>query len=129
MKITHLTKLSVKGVKFFAYHGVKQSEKEIGGKYEVDLDLFYDATSAIINDDVKYAINYEEAIDTVSDVISEESYNLIETLASEIANMLMEKYTHLQIATVRIRKISVPLRNYTDYVEAEHTIERKSSDE
>ncbi len=126
MKITHLTKLSVKGVKFFAFHGVKPSEKEIGGKYEVDLELYYDATNAIINDGVKYAVNYEDAIDTVSDIISEESYNLIETLASEIANMLMEKYDHLQKSTVKIRKMSVPLRNFTEYVEAEHTIERTS---
>lgn len=125
MKITHLTKLSLRGIKFYAYHGVKKSEKDIGGKYEVDLDLHYDATNAIIHDDVKYAINYEEAVDIISDVISEDSYNLIETLASEILNMLMEKFEELRKATIRIRKISVPLKTYTEYVEAEHTIERK----
>lgn len=129
MKITHLTKLSIKGAKFYAYHGVKEAEKEIGGKYEVDLEMFYDATSAIINDDVKYAVNYEEAIYTVTDVIGEESYNLIETLASEILNMLMEKFTNLQKATIRIRKMAVPVRTFTDYVEAEHTIERTGGNE
>lgn len=125
MKITHLTKLSLHGIKFYAYHGVKKSEKDIGGKYEVDLDLYYDATNAIIHDDVKYAINYEEAVDVISDIISEDNYNLIETLASEILNMLMEKFEELKKATIKIRKISVPLKTFTDYVEAEHTIERK----
>jgi dihydroneopterin aldolase len=125
MKITHLTKLSLRGIKFYAYHGVKKSEKDIGGKYEVDLDLYYDATNAIIHDDVKYAINYEEAVDVISDIISEDNYNLIETLASEILNMLMEKFEELKKATIKIRKISVPLKTFTDYVEAEHTIERK----
>ncbi len=125
MKKTHLTKLTVKGAKFYAYHGVKEAERELGGKYEVDLDLYYDATSAIINDDVKYAVNYEEAIYTVSDVIGEESYNLIETLASEILNMLMEKFVDLKKASIRIRKFSIPIRNYTDYIEVEHTISKE----
>ncbi|MCX8054596.1 MAG: dihydroneopterin aldolase [Ignavibacteria bacterium] len=125
MKVTHLTKLSLRGIKFYAYHGVKKSEKDVGGKYEVDLDLYYDATNAIIHDDVKFAVNYEEAVDIISDIISEESYNLIETLASEILNLLMEKFEYLQKATIKVRKISVPIKNYTDYVEAEHTIERK----
>ncbi len=124
MKITHLTKLTIKNAKFYAYHGVSEAERELGGKYEVDLELSYDATSAIINDDVKYAINYEEAIYIISEIIEEESYNLIETLGSEILNMLMEKFEELRKATIRIRKYSAPIRNYHDYVEAEHTIER-----
>ncbi len=125
MKTTSLMKLKIENAVYYAYHGVKVEEKKIGGKYEVDLELWYDATKAIINDDVSEALNYEEAMFCISEVINgEESYDLIETICNEILNMLMERFDYLQKATCRIRKLNVPLRRYVDYVEAEQSIER-----
>lgn len=125
MKKSSLTKLEIKGAKFYAYHGVKIEEQEIGGKYEVDLEMFYDATNAIINDDVQYALNYEEAMFCITEVMEGESFNLIETLCNEILNLLMEKFEELRKATISIRKIGAPIRNFVDYVAAEQTIERE----
>ncbi|MEI6090058.1 MAG: dihydroneopterin aldolase [bacterium] len=125
MKTTSLMKLKIENAVYYAYHGVKVEEKKIGGKYEVDLELWYDATKAIINDDVSEALNYEEAMFCISEVINgEESYDLIETICNEILNMLMERFDYLQKGTCRVRKLNVPLRRYVDYVEAEQSIER-----
>ena len=80
-----LTRLSIVNAEYYAYHGVKPEERKLGGKYEVDLDLYYDATSAIVNDDVKYALNYEEAMFCISEVIAgSDNYNLIEAICSDI---------------------------------------------
>lgn len=120
-----LTRLSIVGAEYYAYHGVKDEEKKIGGKYEVDLDLYYDATTAVLKDDVKYSVNYEEALFCVSEVIiGDESYNLVETLCSDILNLLMDKFDNLEIANVRIRKMSAPMRRVVGYIEAEQTISR-----
>jgi len=125
MKETSLTRLTIKDAVFYAYHGVKSEEQVLGGKYEVDLDLYYNATEAIINDDVHYAVNYEEAMVCIEDVITEESYNLIETITNEILNQVMEKMPNIEKATVRVRKINVPIRNVVSYIEAEQSITRK----
>ncbi|MGA2297679.1 MAG: dihydroneopterin aldolase [FCB group bacterium] len=125
MKETTPMRLSIKSAQFYAYHGVKQEEQNIGGKYEVDLDLYYDPTEAIINDDVNYALNYEEAFYCIEEVIGGESYNLVETIANEILNMTMEKFPNLIKATVRVRKMNVPIKHIVDYIEAEQTITKK----
>lgn len=120
-----LTKLSIDSAEYYAYHGVKAEEKKLGGKYEVDLDLYYDATKAVVSDNVKDCLNYEEALFCVSEIIiGEESYDLIETICAEILNSLMEKFSNLEIATVRIRKYAAPLKRVIAYIEAEQTISR-----
>ncbi|OGU13262.1 MAG: dihydroneopterin aldolase [Ignavibacteria bacterium GWB2_35_12] len=127
MKEASMMRLSIKSAQFYSYHGVKAEEQVLGGKYEVDLDLFYDATQAIVNDDVKYAINYEEAFYCIEEVIGgDEGYNLVETIANEILQMAMEKFPNLEKATVRVRKMSVPIRRVVNYIEAEQTITRKN---
>ncbi len=121
-----LTRLSIINAEYYAYHGVKPEEKKLGGKYEVDLDMYYDSTTAIIKDDVQDAVNYEEALFCVSEVINgTENYNLVETICNEILNMLMDKFEHLLSATVRVRKLNVPVKRVIGYIEAEQTIERE----
>lgn len=125
MKIASLTKLTIKDAEFYAYHGVKSEEQNLGGKYQVDLDLFYDARQAYVNDDVKFAVNYEEAMFCIEEAIGGESYNLVETIANEILNMAMERFPHLLKARVRVRKMNAPIRRVVKYVEAEQSMERK----
>lgn len=122
---TSLTRLSIINAEYYAYHGVKPEERTLGGKYEVDLDLYYDATTAIVNDDVKDALNYEEAMFVISEVIiGADNYNLVEAICNDILSNLMDKFDQLQMATIRIRKLTVPMRRVIGYIEAEQTIER-----
>ena len=87
--------------------------------------MYYDTTAAVVNDDVKDALNYEEAMYCISEVIAgNDNYNLVETICNDILSMLMDKFTELQLATVRVRKLSVPVRRVIAYIEAEQTIER-----
>jgi dihydroneopterin aldolase len=78
---------------------------------------------------VNYALNYEEAMFLISEVIGNEQYNLIETIANEILNSVMEKFHILHKATVRVRKLAVPLRRTIDHVEVEQTVERIPKEE
>jgi dihydroneopterin aldolase len=122
------TRLSIVNAEYYAYHGVKPEERKLGGKYEVDLDLYYNAKNAVLNDDVSDAINYEEAMFCISEVMTgSDNYNLVETLCNEILSMLMDKFTELQMATIRIRKLSVPVRRVIGFIEAEQSIERTAS--
>ncbi len=124
MKKTSLTKLTVQNIQYYAYHGVKKEEKKLGSKYEVDLDVYYDATAATTMDSVNAALNYEEAMFCISEImVGEDSYNLIETICEEILNKVVDKFSILRKATCRVRKYSVPTRRILDYTQAEQTVE------
>lgn len=128
MKKSSLTKITINNAQYYSYHGVKKEEQKLGGKYQVDLDLYYDAKAAILKDDVNAAVNYEEAMFCISEVISNESYNLIETVANEILNSVMERFSFLYKANVRVRKLNPPLKRIVDNVEVEQSIERVLKD-
>lgn len=119
-----LSKILIKGLKFHSHHGVRPEEKAIGGNYEVDVELYYDATDAIIKDELAYALNYEEILFDITDFMQSEPFNLIETLTFEILKHLMEKYPLVQKVTVRVRKYNIPFRGLMDYIETEQTFER-----
>ncbi len=125
MKVNSLTKLSLSGIEYYAYHGVRPEERKLGGKYEINLDLFYDSTIAVLKDSIEHALNYEEAVFVVSEVMSNE-YILIETIANEILNMLIDRFPTLQKATVEVKKYNVPMRRIIEYVSAQQTIERNA---
>ena len=122
MKKTSLSRITIKNAQYYAYHGVNEEERKLGGKYEVDLIMDYDAKSAIARDDVKYALNYEIAMYCISEVMTGDSYSLIETIANEILNQVTEKFDCVHKATVKVRKINAPMKRYVDYVEVEQTV-------
>lgn len=121
MKDEQIARLTIKGAQFYAYHGVKQEERDLGGRYEVDLDLYYDATEAIASDSVAFALNYEEAMNCIEETFSAESYNLIETVASSILDLAFERFPNLLEATIRVRKMNVPIHSVVSYIETELT--------
>lgn len=125
MEERQIARLSIKGAQFYAYHGVKQEEKDLGGRYEVDLDLWYDATEAILSDSVAYALNYEEAMNCIEELFADESSNLIESVASNILDLVFEKFPSLVKATIRIRKMNVPIHNVVAFIETELSRERE----
>lgn len=117
-------RITIANAQFYAYHGVKKEEQAIGGKFEVDLDVIYDSTKAVLSDDVNSAVNYEEALFCISEVMNGDPYNIIETVAYEINNMVMERFPQVLEVTCRVRKLHAPLRSVVDYVECEQTVQR-----
>lgn len=126
MSKTLLTRLSIKNAEFYGYHGAKQEEHTLGGRYQIDLDMYYDAKLAIDKDQVQYAVNYENALYCIEEVISDDSYNLIETIAYDILKFLMDRTPQIEKATIRVRKLNAPIRRPVSYVEAEHTLTRSA---
>lgn len=129
MKEALLTKLNIRGAEFYAYHGVKNEEQVLGGKYQVDVEMYYNATRAVINDDVAYALNYDEAMYCIEETINGQTqYNLIETIANEILNQLFDKFPMLEKARVKVRKYYAPIRTVVDFIEADQIMIRTFED-
>lgn len=116
--------IRIKNAQFYAYHGALQEEQNIGGKFEVDVDIETDFSEAVINDELHLTINYHKVYQFISIIVHKEKFYLIETLAERIANGLMERFELILKLSVRVRKRSVPVGGMLDYVEAEVTKEK-----
>ncbi len=118
--------IRLENAQFYAYHGALSEEQSIGGKYEADVELFFDFTQAAENDDLSKTINYQEVYRYVEKKINERKYYLIETLAVRIADGLLNDYSTLEKVIVRIRKSNVPIGGVIEHVEAE--VEKSRND-
>ena len=123
-KQSSLTRLTLNNIQFYANHGVRSEEQTLCGRYQVDIDLYYSDKTAVLSDDVQNALNYEEIIYTINEIVNGDSYSLIETLSYEIASELMYKYSAIEKLSVRLRKLTVPIRHIIDYVEVERSMSR-----
>ena len=76
-----ITGLSAKG-----FHGVLDSEKRRGQKFIVDVEM--SLSVANLKDDLNKTVNYAQVAQLIHDQITGKSFELIETLAENIAKTL-----------------------------------------
>ena len=110
--------IRLKNMVFYGYHGVSESEKSLGGKFEVDLDLYKDLQIAGQSDDLNETLNYEKIYKTVQNCTKRNKYYLIEKLADRIAQSVLRKYKTDKVI-VRVRKPHAPVKGVLDTVEVE----------
>ncbi len=117
--------IRLKNMQFYGYHGVHDSEKELGGKFEVDLELYTSLNKSIETDDLQDTIDYQAVYDTVEDSLERNKFYLLEALAGHIARSLLINF-HIDSLNIRVRKPHAPVRGVLDTVEVE--IRRSRSD-
>jgi len=110
-------KLILKNMSFYAFHGDDKSEQELGQRYEVDVAIQVDAGRAAQSDNLRDAINYKSIFQLVEKYVTERRYNLIETLATKIANAILDQFATNEVS-VSIRKLKPPIHGILDYFEA-----------
>lgn len=81
-------RIELLGVEAFGHHGVYRQEKDTGQKFVVDMVVWTDFADAAGSDSLGDTINYVELADIAVDVIQGPGYDLIETVASVIADRI-----------------------------------------
>ena len=118
------TKITIKNISIYGYHGVLANEKELGGKYQVDIVFWYDSQKAAKNDDIKLAVDYSEIINVTVDIVKNKRFNLIESLAKYIIDELLTKFEAIDKISLSLRKYYIPISQNIEYVEVEETKSR-----
>lgn len=116
--------IRLKNMVFYGYHGVSDMEKSLGGKFEVDLELFLDVSKAGRSDSLEDTIDYEAIYHIVFGIIKNTKFYLVEALAESIAKEIVSTY-QLDSLIVRVRKPHAPIRGVLDTIEIQ--IERDRS--
>jgi dihydroneopterin aldolase len=116
--------IRIKNATFYAYHGAIVEEQNLGGKFEVDLDLYCDLLPAAETDSLKKTVDYEKVYAYVSSIVHSKKNYLIEALAHTIARGIIREFFNVEMVTIRVRKPHPPVKGVVDYVEVEMTERR-----
>ena len=111
--------IRLKKVSFYAYHGVFQQEKDMGGKFEADIDIYTDFSNAAVRDKLVSTIDYEAVYKMIISISESKKYFLIETLAMRIVDEIFSRFSAIQQIAIRIRKNNPPIGGLVDSVEVE----------
>jgi dihydroneopterin aldolase len=115
--------IRIKSIKLFGYHGVYEIEKKTGSTFEFDVDVrLFDMAGR--TDELSETLDYTAIIDRVTKISDSRSYNLIETLATDICSSVINLSPLIEEVVVRVRKFTLPIEAELAYVEAERRISR-----
>jgi 7,8-dihydroneopterin aldolase/epimerase/oxygenase len=110
--------IRIHNMSFYGYHGVDESERDLGGKFHVDLDLGLDLRPAGESDSIEDTVDYQAVYDLVSRIQRSNRFKLLEAFAHAVAEGILEGF-NVDEVTVRVRKVSVPLGGLIDHAEVE----------
>lgn len=111
--------IRIKNASFYGYHGALTEEQSVGGKFEIDADLYFDFSKAAKSDNLNDTVDYKKIYNFISQLVVDNKYYLIETLAMKIADSLLTGFPIIDKVAVRVRKKNVPVGGVIDCVEAE----------
>jgi dihydroneopterin aldolase len=99
---------------FRGRHGVHPAERELGQRFEVDIELGFDLERAMASDALEDTIDYSRAYAIVREEAEDHHYQLIEALAGAMVRRLMAELPVISVL-VRVRKPQVPLKGILSY--------------
>lgn len=111
-------RLFLSGIRAHGQHGARPGEKDERQPFVVDLDLEVDAAE----DTIDATADYRELVDAVRDLVETSSFDLIETMATRIAERLVA-FDHVTRATVVVHKPNAARRLGIDGAAAAVTVE------
>ena len=100
--------IELRGLQFFAFHGVLPEEREQGNAFVVDLSLETDISRAVRTDALDDTINYAAAYEVVKREMDISSL-LLEHVCGRIAEALLSSFDALQRVTVCVVKKNPPI--------------------
>jgi dihydroneopterin aldolase len=116
-----VTRIELVGLELHGYHGVNEDERRDGQRFVFDVHLEVpDYTGA--SDRIEDTIDYREVAALVREVSDGRAFNLLEALASSLADAMLERFPAVAVR-VRVRKPDVKLDPPVDHSAV--TVERR----
>ncbi len=111
-------KIILKGIRFHGYHGTSESERQVGQKYEVDVELICSLATAGCTDDLEHTVNYTDVVDLIVEIGTEKSFHLIEALAERSASRILNRFPVDEVR-ITVKKLSPPIEQPLPHVAVE----------
>ena len=121
-----MDKIILKGIQFHGYHGVVEAERQLGQKYEIDLELMTDLSPAGRTDDIDNTIDYAQVVQRVIEIGTQGSFQLFEALAETIADAILDQF-QIEEVQITLKKLSPPIEPTLTYAGVAIHRKRKSN--
>ena len=115
-----MDKIHIRGLRVYAYHGVKETEKEKGQPFELDVTLEVDLHKPGATDDLNDTVNYSKVAKRIIAVMLSEKNDLIERAAARVAEAVLREFP-VEAVTVLLKKPRAPIAADFDTVAVEIT--------
>jgi dihydroneopterin aldolase len=100
--------IHIEGMEFYAFHGHFKEEQIVGNKFLIDVTLETDMEKPMESDNLKDAVNYQQAYEIVKQEMQKKSH-LLEHIAGRILNALYSDLEGIKKATVNVSKLNPPV--------------------
>lgn len=117
--------LHINDIRAYGYTGALPEETVLGQWFRVDLQLQLALAPAGASDVLADTHDYSSTIARVQTLIQTRPFKLVETLASEIAKLVLEGDGRLSQITVKLTKLSPPVPEFTGNIAVEITRDRR----
>lgn len=104
-----MDEIHIKNLEVFAKHGVFAEENRLGQKFVVNVILYTDTRLAGKQDELTKSIHYGEAAAFITKFMQEHTYQLIETVAEQLAQAMLAQISLLQAVEIEIKKPWAPV--------------------
>lgn len=111
--------IRIDNLEVYAYHGVYDEEKEKGQYFYVNAELYTNTRKAGMNDDLDSSTNYGTVCDFIHDFMIKYTYDLIETVAEQLAQALLLEFKLVKSVLLEIRKPHAPIEKEFESVSVE----------
>ena len=101
-------RIKLVGLRAFGRHGVLPEERANGQEFVIDASLWLDLRPAGTSDDVADTVNYADLAERLTQIVSGEPVNLIETLADRLIGACLED-ERVAEAEITVHKPSAPI--------------------
>jgi dihydroneopterin aldolase len=108
-------RILVAGLRELGVHGVLPEEQARPQPFEISVELHVDLAKAGASDDLADTVDYGSVCDAVRNVVSKESYHLLERLAQRIAEVCTTD-PRVSGVVVEVRKLHPPVPAQVDHV-------------
>lgn len=108
----HPDRIELRGLTVRGNHGVFDFEKREGQDFVIDVTLYTSVSRAAATDDIADTVHYGELAEDVAHIVEDNTFDLIETLASRIAEHCLDLAEHVEVV---VHKPSAPIqRSFND---------------
>lgn len=98
-----MDKILIPDFRISCHVGVPREERDVAQDVLIDVELYLDLSQAGRADDFALTVDYEAACKTVAATVERRPRKLIETIAEEVAEVLLANYP-VQAVKVTVRK-------------------------
>jgi dihydroneopterin aldolase len=116
-----MDRIILKGMEFYAFHGATPAERAHGQHFRLDVEMQVDLLDAGKTDQLTETVHYGHVFKRIRDTVTGTAWNLIETVAQQVADTILAEFPKVRSVTVRVEKPKVPIQGSLDYAAVEIT--------